>query len=200
MQQHTHPVQNQNTDFQFSLPPWVLQSIQHHAQILPDREERMRLTIELARQNVIQGDGGPFAAAVFHAETHRLISAGVNLVLSQRWPAGHAEIVAMTLAQRTLDAQDSCDAPMELVTSCEPCMMCMGASLWFGIKRIVIGAPGTAAEAIGFDEGPKPEHWVQAFQQRHIEVIRDVLYDEASAVFHSYAQSNGLIYNAGQME
>ena len=41
----------------------------------------------------------------------------------------------------------------ELFTSCEPCAMCLGASLWSGVKRMVCGATKDDAQAIGFDEG-----------------------------------------------
>jgi len=195
MKHHSNP--QQHSDFQFTLPPWASEKIK--PQTIENMDARMRLAITLADENAAQG-GGPFGAAVFHAETHALISVGVNIVLGQRWPAGHAEIVAMTLAQRQLDADDQREIPLELVTSCEPCMMCMGASLWFGIKRIVIGAPGNAPESIGFDEGPKPLEWVQSFEQRGIEVLQGIEQERATAVFARYAAHNGQIYNAGRID
>ena len=52
----------------------------------------------------------------------------------------------------------------ELVTSCEPCSMCLGAITWSGIRGLACGARGSDAESIGFDEGPKPENWETALE------------------------------------
>ena len=122
----------------------------------------MRLAVSLARENVRRGTGGPFGAAVFEARTGRLVAAGVSLVVPARWSGAHAEIVALALAQRALGTHDLGGpgmAPHELVTSVEPCAMCLGAVAWSGVRRLVCGAREAEARAIGFDEGPKPGRW-----------------------------------------
>jgi tRNA(Arg) A34 adenosine deaminase TadA len=42
----------------------------------------------------------------------------------------------------------------ELVTSCEPCAMCLGATLWSGVRRVVYGAAREDASRLAFEEGP----------------------------------------------
>ena len=74
--------------------------------------------------------------------------------------------------------------------------MCLGAIPWSGVRRVVCGARGADACAIGFDEGAKPADWVAALTGRGIEVLRDVLRDEAQAVLRHYAESGRNIYNA----
>jgi len=86
----------------------------------------------------------------------------------------------------------------ELVTSCEPCAMCYGAIPWSGVRRVVCGARGTDAEAIGFDEGPKPKKWASALEARSISVIQDVCREEAVAVLQEYKKRGGIIYNPHQ--
>jgi len=41
----------------------------------------MKFVLALCRENVIQGTGGPFSAAIFNRNTHQLISCGVNRVI-----------------------------------------------------------------------------------------------------------------------
>jgi tRNA(Arg) A34 adenosine deaminase TadA len=158
----------------------------------------MRLAVELARENVTQKTGGPFGAAVFEADSGRLVAAGVNLVESSNCSIAHAEMVAIALAQRALGHYDlgRDNITHELVTSTEPCAMCLGAIPWSGLRRVVCGARGEDACAIGFDEGAKPADWVGALRSRGIEVLRDVLREEARAVLQEYLASGGLIYNA----
>ena len=120
-------------------------------------EDRMRLAIALSRENVMRKTGGPFGAAVFERESGRLISVGVNSVVRLGNSTLHAEMVAFMMAQArlgrfSLSAADSC--PYELVTSCEPCSMCLGAILWSGVTRVICGAAREDATQLGFEEGP----------------------------------------------
>lgn len=161
----------------------------------------MRFVIGLAEQNVIEGTGGPFAAAVFDAGTGRLVSAGVNLVTSLNSSIAHAEIIAIMLAQQRVGTYDlgGAGVPLcELVSSAEPCAMCLGAIPWSGVRRLVCGASGEDVAAIGFDEGAKPEGWQRELEARGITVTRDVCRNEAMAVLQRYAAQGGTIYNARQ--
>jgi len=136
---------------------------------------------------------------VFEGATGRLVSAGVNLVETANCSIAHAEIVAISLAQRAVGHYDlGCEGMprCELVTSTEPCAMCLGAIPWSGVRRVVCGARGEDACAIGFDEGAKPADWVGELRRREIEVVRGVLREEAKAVLQQYAGTGGTIYNA----
>lgn len=158
----------------------------------------MRLAIELARINVQRGTGGPFGAVIFDRDSGRLLAPGVNVVVPARWSGGHAEMVAFAVAQQVLGSHDLGHAALprcELVTSCEPCSMCYGATPWTGITRLVCGAREADAEAIGFDEGPKPDDWIERLAARGIEVERDVLRTEAAKVLLQYGSQGGDIYN-----
>ena len=82
-----------------------------------------------------------------------------------------------------------------LVTSCDPCAMCLGAALWSGVGRIVCGADRDDAAAIGFEEGPVfPESW-RFLAARGRTVTRGLLRDEARAVLDLYRTAGGTIYN-----
>lgn len=162
-------------------------------------EERMDFVIAAARANIEAGTGGPFAAAVFEAGSGKLVSVGVNLVLTLNLSAFHAEILALTLAQRQLGTYDLGAAGLpghELVASSEPCAMCLGAIVWSGIRGLVSGAAGADARSIGFDEGPKPRDWRAALEQRGITVEPEIRRDAAAEVLAEYARLGGRIYNS----
>jgi tRNA(Arg) A34 adenosine deaminase TadA len=157
----------------------------------------MNLALRLARTNFEQGTGGPFGAAVFD-DAGSLIAPGVNLVMSHNFAAAHAEIVAIGVAGQVVANFDLGERPTELVTSTEPCAMCMGAIPWSGVSRLVCGARHEDAAAIGFEEGDKPDDWVGCLQARGIEVVRDVARSRAIAVLNDYALAGGVIYNGRQ--
>jgi tRNA(Arg) A34 adenosine deaminase TadA len=178
------------------LPPWLRHLARQENKRFESVEERMRFAIGLARQNIEHHTGGPFGAAVFEADTGRLISVGVNLVETAHCSMAHAEMLALALAQQALGTHDlgSGQTVLELVTTTEPCAMCLGAVPWSGVRRVVCGACGADACAIGFDEGAKPADWVGELRRRGIEVVCDVLREEARAVLQEYAARGGHIY------
>lgn len=162
-----------------------------------DVERRMDFVISASRRNVEEKTGGPFAAAVFESESGKLVSLGVNLVISQELSVLHAEIVALSLAQRKLQTWNLGREGLprhELVISAEPCAMCLGAIPWAGISRIVTAARDEDARRIGFDEGSKPGDWEGALKERGIEVIGNIKREKAVAVLALYQSSGGKVY------
>jgi tRNA(Arg) A34 adenosine deaminase TadA len=179
------------------LPAWIDQFVDFD-RTYPSAEERMRLAIELSRENIQHESGGPFGAAVFESETGRLVSVGVNLVVPLNNSALHGEIVALMMAQARLQSYSLGDEALpahELVTSCDPCAMCLGATLWAGVKRVVCGANRDDAGEIMFDEGPVFPASYEYLIDRGIEVVHGVLRHEAREVLRMYAQRSGTIYN-----
>jgi tRNA(Arg) A34 adenosine deaminase TadA len=157
----------------------------------------MRLVIALASTNVAKGTGGPFGAAVFECRTGQLVGIGVNVIESTNCSHAHAEMVAIATAQQAVGNFDLGAEGMpkhELVTSCEPCAMCYGAIPWSGVRRVLCGARASDAEAIGFDEGAKPKHWVAELNKRGISVVRNLCRTEAVAVLQRYKAGGGTIY------
>lgn len=189
----------QDREIVLAPPSWLEALARQERHVFTSAESRMRFVIELARQNIEQRTGGPFGAAVFEANSGRLVSVGVNLVEASHCSMAHAEMIAIALAQRAVGHYDlGAAGDYELATSTEPCAMCLGAIPWSGVRRVVCAAHGEDATAIGFDEGAKPVGWVGELQKRGIEVVRDVRRDEARAVLQQYAKAGGLIYNPGR--
>ena len=181
------------------LPGWVAGFVRNWQEGFGTIDQRMRFTIALAAENSRRGTGGPFGAAVFAVDGYRLVAPGVNLVTSHNASCAHAEIVALTVAQSLAGHFDLSQlGDFELLASTAPCAMCLGAIPWSGVRRLVCGARGADAEAIGFDEGAKPAEWVATLRERGIEVKCDVEREAACAVLEEYAAGGGLIYNAGR--
>ena len=185
------------------LPGWTEEFLANASRNYPTADDRMRLVIRLAQLNIDHQTGGPFGAGIFDSGTGRLIAAGVNLVESANCSIAHAEMVAIALAQQALGSYDLAAQPgtvCELVSSAEPCAMCLGAIPWSGVQSLVCGARDEDARLIGFDEGAKPDRWVESLERRGIAVQRDVLREEARAVLLDYQKRGGLIYNAHKTE
>ncbi len=176
------------------LPGWVGPWLTANAQRGRIRSSagRMALAIGLAAENVRRRTGGPFGAAVFEPRGGRLVAVGMNRVLETGQSHAHAEMLALALAQRARQTFDL--AGLELVTSSEPCAMCFGAIPWSGIHHLVCGARAADAEAIGFDEGPKPRDWVAELERRGITVVRDVGRADAVAVLEAYGAAGAPVY------
>jgi tRNA(Arg) A34 adenosine deaminase TadA len=177
------------------LPAWIAEEIDA-AQVFDGDEARVALTIRLARRNIVERTGGPFGAAIF-GEDGRVIAAGVNVVVPERCSVAHAEIVAFAAAEQRLGRARLNDDGRRyvLATSAQPCAMCYGASFWAGIDEMLIGARSSDVMAQSeFDEGPLPDDWIGELAKRGIGVKRDILRDEARALFALYAREGGARY------
>lgn len=182
---------------QVANPAWVTELTDWERRYSSD-EERMRLALSLARENVLRDGAGPFAAAIFESETGMLVAVGVNRVVPLNNSALHGEMVAFMLAQARLGSYTLAAPGMprhEVVTSCEPCAMCLGATLWSGVRRLVWGASREDATRLSFDEGPVFPESYKYLEERGIEIVRDVCREEARAVLELYRSRSGAIYN-----
>lgn len=153
-------------------------------------EACMRLAIGLARENVARNSGGPFGAVVRSDSTGAIVSVGVNLVPATGNPVLHAETVALTLAA----AGGRNFGELTLFTSCEPCIMCLGALHWSGIRRIVSAALKADAEAVGFSEGSGTRELRAEMVGRGVVFSDGLLREEGAEVLKSYAASGATIY------
>jgi len=179
------------------LPAWLDAEKVHDSVTFVTVEERMQYAIKLARRNVENGTGGPFGAAIFERSSGHLVATGVNCVVGQNCSIAHAEMMAIATAQQKIGHYDlgTGDNDHELVTSVDPCAMCLGAVPWSGVSSIVCGARTEDAEAIGFKEGAKPKDWIGELSMHGIETQRDVCRDDAVRVLTQYLDSGGMLYN-----
>jgi guanine deaminase len=108
----------------------------------------MREAAELARQNVVNGHGGPFGAVIVRGG--EIIGRGANLVTSTNDPTAHAEVSAIRDACRKLGTFTLVGC--RIYTSCEPCPMCLAAIYWARLDKIFFANTRVDAARIGFDD------------------------------------------------
>lgn len=115
---------------------------------MDNREVFMRRAIELARQGMNQGAGGPFGAVV--VRDGAIVGEGWNRVISTHDPTAHGEVTAIRDACARLGTFSLVGC--EIHTTGQPCPMCLGAIQWARIRKIYYGFRIEDAAAIGFDD------------------------------------------------
>ncbi|MEO8615199.1 MAG: nucleoside deaminase [Luteolibacter sp.] len=113
-----------------------------------NREIFMRRAIDLARQGMNQGAGGPFGAVVVRDGV--IVGEGWNRVIGTNDPTAHGEVTAIRDACAKLGTFSL--AGCEIHTTGQPCPMCLGAIHWARIEKIYYGFRIEDAAAIGFDD------------------------------------------------
>ncbi len=117
-------------------------------QELQTHKKFLQQAINLARENVATGRGGPFGAVI--VKDGEIIARGSNQVLSGQDPTLHAEVDAIRNACKKLNNFDLKDCI--IYSSCEPCPMCLGAIYWARPKALYFAADRHTAARHGFDD------------------------------------------------
>ncbi len=142
-------------------------------------ESAMHAALERAKFGATASGDVPVGAVMLN-KSGEIIALGVNQRELLRDPVGHAEIVVIRSAARSLGTWrlDECT----LVVTLEPCAMCAGAIMQSRIPRVVFGAwdakAGAAGSTCDLLRDPRALH--------KVEVITDVLKDECSALLTEF--------------
>ncbi|WP_409490251.1 nucleoside deaminase [Amycolatopsis sp. cmx-11-12] len=112
-----------------------------------DEQKWLTEAVGLATANV-EGGGGPFGAMI--VRDGAVLATGTNQVTPTLDPTAHAEVVAIRAACQAIGDYklDGC----VLVTSCEPCPLCLSAALWARVGKVVYAADRHDAAKAGFDD------------------------------------------------
>lgn len=153
-----------------------------------DDERFMRMAIALATENVVSGRGGPFGAVVVRAGA--VLATGVNRVTATNDPTAHAEVSAIRNACRTLGTFELRGAV--LYSSCEPCPMCLAATLWARCGGLYFGNTAADAAKAGFDDSYFYEQVRQPTNQRELPTV-NLLRAEAGSSFDAWQTFAGRI-------
>jgi tRNA(Arg) A34 adenosine deaminase TadA len=197
MAKYTFPMSSSLPIVHVEYPDWVSRVVDFTRRYDSDAD-KMRVAIAVSRENVERGTGGPFGAAIFERDSGKLIAVGMNSVVRYNNCTLHGEMVAFMMAQQVVKSftLNSPALPVhELFTSCEPCAMCLGGTLWSGVRRVVYGAGREDASRLNFEEGPVFPESYKYLEDRGITIERNLLRDEAKAVLELYRAKAGKIYN-----
>ena len=108
--------------------------------------EYMKIAADLSEESISKREGGPFGACI--VKDGKVVGRGRNMVLKNNDPTAHGEVVAIRDACSNLGTYDL--SGCELYTSCYPCPMCLGATIWANIKKVYYGNTKEDAADIGF--------------------------------------------------
>jgi guanine deaminase len=146
-----------------------------------NREFFMRMAVELSRDGMDQGKGGPFGCVI--VKNGKVIGKGSNSVSLSNDPTAHAEMVAIRDACKNLGhfQLEGC----ELYTSCEPCPMCLGAIYWARPSKVFYANSKKDAAEIGFDDDFIYQEIELPIENRKIP-FEQILQNEAKKVFKDW--------------
>jgi tRNA(Arg) A34 adenosine deaminase TadA len=170
-------------------PEWV-QHEDFWTQEFHTDHDKMMLAIDISRKNVASATGGPFGAAIFNKRTSRIVSVGMSLVEHGNNCCLHAEMVAVQMATTLLRTHTLDRDPAvhhELFASSEPCAMCIGATLWCGVQKLVCAATDVDVRSLLHDTGPVFEESFRYLQSKGIVIKRKFLRSEAKQVLCEYS-------------
>ncbi len=114
-----------------------------------DHETYMALALRWAAKGY--GEGGcPIGGVLVKNESGQVLGEGHNAMVQEGNPIVHGEMAAMRAAGRLPNRHDT-----TMYTTLQPCFMCAGTIVQFGIPRVVIGdvANASSDETIRFMRG-----------------------------------------------
>lgn len=104
----------------------------------------LQQAVELALSNVEQG-GRPFGAVI--VKNGKVVSTGVNQILTTGDPTSHAELNALRQAAQNLKSTVLNDCV--IYASGQPCPMCLAALRMAGVEKIIYAYSNADAEPFG---------------------------------------------------
>ena len=144
--------------------------------VKPADETFMLEALKEAEAALLRGDR-PIGAVIVHHD--QVIGRGSNTYASGRNDIAHAEINAINSCSAFLQEH----APeCSLYTTCEPCVMCLGAIVMANIREIVFGMP---------DNHIQPRRVIEAVPYIRKRVLRyagGVLKDECVTLFRRFSE------------
>jgi guanine deaminase len=148
---------------------------------MSDAGHFMREAIQLSREGMEGGQGGPFGCVI--VKDGAIVGRGTNRVTSTCDPTAHAEVVAIREACEALKTYNLTGSL--LYTSCEPCPMCLAAIYWARIDVIYYANTRADAAAIGFDDDLIYREVSLAIEHRS-KTMKALLREEAQLVFSDW--------------
>lgn len=101
-----------------------------------DDKQFLQLAIAKAKESAAQG-GFPAGAVV--VKNGEIIGEGISIGNTLNDPTSHGEMASIREACKNLKTSDLSSSV--LYASMQPCLMCLGASMWSAIPKIVFACP-----------------------------------------------------------
>lgn len=142
-------------------------------------EEKMKELIAYAK---LHNERSPFAAMIFHEESKEEICRGINM--GSLNPTLHGEIVAINNYIK-LGSFNKLECNfLTIITTAEPCPMCLGAIIYTGFKRVVYGTSIKTLMSKGWNQiDISSEELTARANFFSPEIVPDVLKKETDTLF-----------------
>jgi tRNA(Arg) A34 adenosine deaminase TadA len=144
-------------------------------------EPFMEQAIAACRRGIAAGQT-PFGCVI--VKDGRVAAEAHNTVWADTDPSAHAEVNAIRRAARALGSIEL--AGCTLYTTCEPCPMCLAASHWAKLGRVVFGASIAEAAEAGFSELPISAERMVELGRSPLRVRGGVLREACVALFDEW--------------
>lgn len=113
---------------------------------MEEHRQYMQQAIDLALRGATYKGGGAFGALI--VKDGKVVARAYNKVRSKHDCTQHAELSVIHKACLKLKSEEL--RGCVLYTSCEPCMMCLGACAWANMDAIYFGASAEDAHQHGY--------------------------------------------------
>ena len=143
----------------------------------------LRRALELAREGMDKGVGGPFGAVI--VLDGEVIAEAYNEVIAGHDPTAHAEIQAI---RKACGKTETFHLPgATIYSSCEPCPMCLGAIYWAHIDRVVYASGMQDADKVDFYDQFIYDQLGLPGDERSIQ-FEQLLKEEGAGLFKMWAE------------
>lgn len=146
----------------------------------------MKLALEQAEKAMAVGEVP--VGCIIVDKNNKVISSSFNLKESNYDPCGHAEIIAIREAAKTLGNWRLKDCRMYVTL--EPCTMCMGALVHSRINDLVFGAYDLKAGAISLGQNLHQNPMLN----HRFSVVGGVMHFEASRMLSTFFKQRRAFY------
>jgi guanine deaminase len=147
----------------------------------------LRNAVEKSRESVTKG-GYPVGALIVQKD--KIIAESISNGKNRKDPTSHAETEAIREACKKLGQRDLKD--VVLYSSLEPCLMCLSASFWASITKIVYACSKEKVSGLHFEGDYNSKNIISSFRQK-IELIHlSDLEDEALEIILDWEKAKSI--------
>ena len=141
----------------------------------------MRIALQLAESAVEKGNE-PFGAIL--VKEGEVVAKSENSIVNMSDPTKHAELKLIsdyTQLSKNIDLSE-----YTMYTSCEPCFMCSGATVWANLGTLVYSAGSRDLNEMINENLFDSSDIVYEYSHHKPVVIKNVLHDEGVEILRSY--------------
>lgn len=156
-------------------------------------QKYMRIALEEAKKGIRCGEQ-PYGAVL--VADGNIVAVAHNEVMSSNNSLNHAEIVAIDNYLKNMISRPK---DLTLITTCEPCVNCLGTAIKLGVNRFVYGSSIKTAIRYGSKDMPIG---LEDFKTIYnFEIVGNVLKDECDMMLENYYFKNNIVtYSKGTKE